>query len=170
MRLSIIVAVAENGVVGRNNSLPWHIPGDLKYFRRVTLGKPVVMGRKTFESIGKPLPGRTNIVVTRNTDYAAPGISVVGSVGQALSLAEAVAQSDGEEELMVIGGAEIYAAALPLADRLYLTEVHAVVEGDAHLPVVEWDDWREVSRERHEGETEDAPAYSFVVYQRPGGA
>ena len=126
-----MVAAARNGVIGRNNALPWHLPEDLRYFRRVTMGKPVVMGRKTFESIGKPLPGRTNIVITRNRAYSAEGIKVVRGLNEALNLAADIALIDGVEELVVIGGAEIYRTAIPRADRLYMTEVHAQVEGDA---------------------------------------
>lgn len=169
MILSVIVAAAENGVIGRNNALPWHLPGDLRYFKRTTMGKPVIMGRKTFESIGRPLPGRTNIVITRQSNYSAPdGVRVVNSLDEALALAEDVALIDGAEELMVIGGEAIYAGALPLAQRLYLTEVHAEVEGDAHLPPIDWGQWRELSRERFEAVSPNPYAYSFVVYERQG--
>ena len=119
--LAVIVAVADNGVIGRNNSLPWHLPEDLRYFKRVTLGKPVVMGRKTFESIGRPLPGRANIVITRSHEWSVDGVSVVNSLDDALRLAADIAALDGADELMVIGGAEIYTNAIPLAQRLYLT-------------------------------------------------
>ena len=167
-RLALIVAVAENGVIGKNNALPWRLPEDLRHFKRVTLGKPVIMGRKTFESIGKPLPGRTNIVITRNAAYQAAGVSVVLSLAAALALAQAVAAQDGAEEVMVIGGAEIYRAALPQADQLYLTEVQASVAGDAVLPDMNWDQWLEVSRERHTASTPDGYDYSFVCYTRSG--
>ena len=166
MHLAIIVAAAENGLIGRNNALPWHLPGDLQYFKRVTMGKPILMGRKTFESIGRPLPGRTNVVITRNPDFSAEGIRVVESLAAALRLAEDIALVDGVEELVVIGGAEIYREALPLAQRLYLTEVHASVEGDAWLPEIDWADWREVQRERHAAEGNNPYDYSFVVYER----
>lgn len=166
MTLSVIVAAARNGVIGRNNALPWHLPEDLRYFRRVTMGKPVVMGRKTFESIGRPLPGRTNIVVTRQAGYAPEGARVVASLAEALALAEDIALIDGTEELMVIGGAEIYREALPLATRLYLTEVHADVEGDAFLPPIDWVQWREVARERHDAGGSNPYPYSFVIYER----
>jgi dihydrofolate reductase len=166
MRLSVIVAVAENGVVGKNNALPWYLPEDLKYFRQTTMGKPIVMGRKTFESIGKPLPGRSNIVVSRNPDYRAEGVAVVGSLTEALELATDIAVIDGKDELMVIGGAAIYAAAIPLADRLYITEVHAEVAGDAYLPEVDWSEWRELVRERHAAAGPNPYDFSFVVYQR----
>ena len=164
--LSLIVAVAENGVIGRNNALPWHLPEDLKYFKRVTLGKPIVMGRKTYESIGKPLPGRTNIVISRNPAYAADGVRVVGSLDEALSLAEDIALIDGVDELMVIGGAAIYAEALPRAERLYLTRVHAEVAGDAHLPELDLAAWRERSREQHAASETNPYDYSFIVYER----
>lgn len=166
MHLAIIVAASENGVIGRNNALPWHLPGDLQYFKRVTMGKPILMGRKTFESIGRPLPGRTNVVITRNPDFSAEGIRVVESLAAALRLAEDIALVDGVEELVVIGGAEIYREALPLAQRLYLTEVHASIEGDAWLPEIDWADWREVQRERHAAEGNNPYDYSFVVYER----
>lgn len=165
MRLSIIVAAAENGAIGRDNALPWHLPGDLAYFRRVTMGKPVVMGRKTFESIGRPLPGRTNIVITRDRSWRHEGVHALASLEQALVLAADVAVADGADELMVIGGAEIYAAALPLAARVYLTEVHAEIEGDVFFPELDRADWREVSRERQPA-AEGGHDYSFVVLER----
>jgi dihydrofolate reductase len=164
--IALIAAVAQNGTVGRNNQLPWYLPEDLKYFKRTTLGKPILMGRKTWESIGKPLPGRTNIVITRQDGYEAAGARVVATLDEALVLAESIATIDGVSELMVIGGAEIYAHALPLARRLYLTEVHAEVTGDARFP--EWDStqWSELSRERHEAGENGSFDYSFVVYER----
>jgi dihydrofolate reductase len=165
MRLSIIVAVADNGVLGNNNALPWHLPADLQYFKRLTLGKPIVMGRKTHESIGRPLPGRTNIVVSRSPHYCAEGVEVTASLPEALELAASIAGAGGQRELMVIGGAAIYALAIPLADRLYITEIHSSPEGDVYLPEVDWSQWREISREHHSAE---ALKYSFVVYQRCG--
>ena len=130
MQLSLIVAAARNGVIGRNNALPWHLPEDLKYFKQVTMGKPILMGRKTFESIGRALPGRSNLVITRNGEWQAEGVQVVRSLEAALSLAEDIALIDGVDELMVIGGAQIYAEALPRAERIYLTEVDADVDWD----------------------------------------
>jgi dihydrofolate reductase len=165
-----MVAAAENGVIGSNNSLPWHLPQDLRYFRQVTMGKPIVMGRKTFESIGRPLPGRCNIVVSRNPDYSAAGVRLVASLEEALVLAEQVAASAGAPEAVVIGGAEIYALALPRADRLYLTRVHAAVQGDARLPPIDWDQWREVGRERHAADSDNPYDYSFLVYERAAHA
>lgn len=166
--LAVIVAAAENGVIGRNNALPWHLSEDLRYFKRVTMGKPIVMGRKTWESIGRPLPGRTNIVISRNPQFSAEGARVVPSLDAALALAEDIALIDGARELMVIGGAQIYAEALPRAARLYLTEVHAQVEGDAYLPAVDWPQWRERSRERHAAVEPNPYDYSFVIYDRAG--
>lgn len=166
MRLCLIAAVAENGVVGKNNALPWHLPADLKYFKRKTLGKPIVMGRKTFESIGRPLPGRTNIVVSRNKSYAPEGVEVVDSLESSLLLAADIAATDGQEDLMVIGGAAIYAAALPLAECLYITEVHGEVAGDAYFPEVDWREWREVSRQRNPAPEPGGYDFSFVVFHR----
>ncbi len=165
MKLSMIVAVAENGVIGRNNALPWYLPNDLKYFKQTTMGKPVIMGRKTYESIGKPLPGRTNIVITRQADYQPEGVKVVSSVEAARELAESVCLIDGQEEAMIMGGAEIYALALPHTDRLYLTEVHADVEGDAFFPEYDKSLWQEVAREDFAAEGPNPYNYSFVVYE-----
>ena len=166
MIISIIAAMANHRVIGINNSLPWKLPSDMKWFRQHTLGKPIVMGRKTFDSIGRPLPGRTNIVITRQPDYAAEGVRVVSSLADALALAEDIALIDGASELMVIGGAEIYRAAMVVAKRLYLTEVHARVEGDAYLPEVDWAGWREVSRESWPATESNPYPYSFVVFER----
>jgi dihydrofolate reductase len=166
LQIALIAAVANNGVVGRDNQLPWHLPGDLPYFRRITMGKPVVMGRKTWDSIGRPLPGRTNIVISRQPDLELEGARVVDTVEAALALAEAVAEIDGVTELMVIGGAQIYALALPLAQRLYLTEVHAEVTGDARFPDWERSQWLEISRDRHSARDSNPYDYSFVVYER----
>lgn len=166
IRLGIIVAAAENGVIGSNNALPWHLPEDLRHFKRVTMGKPIIMGRKTFESIGRPLPDRTNIVITHNPAFQPAGVEVASSLEAALALAEHVALVDGAEEAVVIGGAEIYRAAIPMADRLYITEVHACVEGDAVLPRIDWTQWREMERQRHEASASHAYDYSFVRYER----
>jgi dihydrofolate reductase len=157
--LALIVAAATNGVIGRDNRLPWHIPDDLRYFKRVTLGKPVVMGRKTFVSIGKPLPGRINIVLSRDPGWSAEGVLVAADLDQALQLAER--QSPGAE-IMVIGGGSLFAEALPRAARLYLTEVHRDFAGDVVFPEPDPAAWREISREPHEGD----PPYSFVVLER----
>lgn len=156
MIVSLVVARADNGVIGKDNALPWHLPADLRHFKRLTLGKPVIMGRRTFESIGKPLPGRENIVLTRDPDWRAEGVTV--AAGLDIALANDVA------EVSVIGGAQVYAVALPLADRIYLTEVHASPEGDTVLPPF-GPDWQEVAREHHAADG-DQPAYSFVTLER----
>ena len=161
--ISLIVAVAENGVIGRNGDLPWRIPADLKFFKAVTMGKPIVVGRKTWQSIGRPLPGRDNLGITRDPDFAAPGAIV------AVDFASAVATAGTVPEVMVIGGAEIYEAALPHADRIYLTEVHAMPVGDTHLRAFEKTAWREVAREDHEAEG-DIPGFSFVTLERVGAS
>lgn len=169
LKLSLIVALAENHVIGRDNKLPWYLPNDLKYFKQVTLGKPVVMGRKTYESIGKPLPGRSNIIITRQADYQPPGannsVRVVASLEQARELAEDICLIDGQDEAMIIGGAEIYTLALPLVDRMYLTEVHAEVEGDARFPEFDRAAWRKVAGEDFAAEGPNPYAYSFNIYE-----
>jgi len=162
----MIAAIAQNSVVGRDNQLPWYLPEDLKNFKRLTLGKPILMGRLTYESIGRPLPGRTNIVVTRNKDYQAAGVTMVHDFAEALEVASDIALSDGAEELMVIGGAQIYSEALASADTLYLTEVHADIMGDAYFPHVDWDLWQESDRENFVGAASDSLDYSFVTYRR----
>jgi len=166
MKKSLIVALSQNHVIGRNNNLPWYLPNDLKYFKQVTMGLPIVMGRKTFESIGKPLPGRTNIVVTRNTDWRAEGVRAVHSLEDAFTLAESIAEIDGREELMIIGGDQIYQAALPLVDRMYLTEVHAEIQGDAYFPKFDRDAWDIVGCEDFDAVEPNPYDYSFVVLDR----
>ena len=164
--LAVIVAAADNGVIGRQGALPWHLPEDLRYFKRVTLGKPIVMGRKTCESIGRPLPGRTNIVVRRNADYRAEGARVVASLDEALQLARDIAENDAVDEVVVIGGAQIYSEALPRADRLYYTAVHDRVDGDAFLPTIDWSHWRETGREAHRAVPPGTLDYTFLTYAR----
>ncbi|NKB19653.1 MAG: hypothetical protein GKS01_03820 [Alphaproteobacteria bacterium] len=166
MRLSLIVAVAENGVIGRDNDLPWKLSGDLKRFKTVTMGKPIVMGRKTFESIGRPLPGRANIVMTRDSDFSADGINVVHDIASAVAVGENAAKESGVEEIMVIGGANIYAATLAAADRLYVTEVHSVIEGDVRFPDIDNEIWTEISREHRKASPGETCDYSFVQYDR----
>lgn len=166
MKLALIVAMAENRVIGINNNLPWHLSEDLKYFRRVTMGKPIIMGRKTFESIGRPLPGRTNIIVSRNPDYQAEGIKVVHSLKAAKELADNICFIDGMDEAMVIGGAELYEQALPEADRIYLTQVHAEVHGDAWFPAFDRGQWRQVAREDFKAVEPNPYDYSFIVLDK----
>ncbi len=163
MKLSLAWAMAQNRVIGRNNNLPWYLPEDLKYFKRITMGKPIIMGRKTFESIGKALPGRTNIVVTRNPDYSAEGVRVVSSLDEARSLSECIVEIDGMIEAVVIGGAEIYRLAMPFADRLYLTEIHAEVDGDTYFPEFDRSSWQEVARLDFDAEGANPYDYSFIV-------
>ncbi|RAU22082.1 dihydrofolate reductase [Paramagnetospirillum kuznetsovii] len=158
--VALIVAVAANGVIGRDNALPWHIPEDLKWFKRNTLGKPVIMGRKTWESIGRPLPGRPNIVVTRQKDWSADGAHAVHSLDEALALAERLAPDAAE--LMVIGGSALFAEALDRCSRFYLTEVRRAYDGDVYFPPVDSALWHEVSREAHDGD----PAFDFVILER----
>lgn len=166
MRLAVIVAMAQNRVIGINNKLPWHLSEDLKYFKRVTMGKPIIMGRKTFESIGRPLPGRTNIVVTRNPEFEAADIKLANSLQEAIALAESVAFIDGMEEALVIGGEELYRQALPEADRLYLTQVHAEVQGDAHFPEFDRERWQEIAREDFSAVEPNPYDYSFLVLEK----
>ncbi len=160
MLLSFVVAMADNRVIGRAGGLPWHLRADLRYFKRITMGKPIIMGRRTHESIGRPLPGRHNIVISRNPAYQAPGCTVVDSTDAALTTAGAA------EEIMIIGGGSLYRETLPRASRLYLTEVHASPEGDVTFPELDPAEWREVSRESHPADAANDHPYSFVVLER----
>lgn len=162
--ISFVVARADNGVIGRDNALPWHLPADLKHFKRLTVGKPVVMGRKTFDSIGKPLPGRHNIVLTRDPAWRAEGVTVVANLAEAIAAA-GLDPKTRAEEVMIIGGAAVYAEALPVATRVHLTEVHDTPAGDTTLPPFDPARWRETAREEHPAE-EGRPAYSFVTLER----
>ncbi len=163
--IALIVAVADNGVIGNNNELPWRISADLKYFKQLTLGKPIIMGRRTYESIGKPLPGRTNIVMTRDTSWQAEGVETAGDLAQALTMAAKIANDSGVEEVMVIGGEMIYREALSKAQRLYLTRVHIQVDGDAFFPDLNRDEWLETTVQHIEAE-EQTPACTFVRMDR----
>lgn len=166
MRIALMAARARNGCIGRDNDLPWRLPGDLQHFKRVTRGKPVIMGRRTWESLKGPLPQRTNIVVTRQADYRAEGAAVVTSLDAALALAGSVAADQGVEEVVVIGGAGLFREALPRADRLYMTEVHATVEGDTFFPPRTEAEWQETWREDHRAGEADDYDYSFVLLER----
>ncbi len=160
--LSLIVARARDGAIGRKGQLPWHLSEDLKYFKRLTVGKPVVMGRKTFESIGKALPGRHNIVVTRNQSWRADGVTAVPNLAEAIAAAGFDPKAR-PAEIMIIGGAEIYAQSLLFADRIYLTEVDIEVpDADAHFPALDLTQWRETHRDPHAGD----PPFAFVIYDR----
>lgn len=165
-RVALIAAASQNGAIGLDGGMPWHISADLKYFKRITMGAPVIMGRKTYESIGAALPGRANIVITRNREFAPPDADVVHDVAAALRKARAIAEIDGSEEVFVIGGAEIYAQALDAADRVYLTEIDGEFPCDAFFPELPEGDWRETQREPHPPEGDGGPAFSFVVYAR----
>jgi dihydrofolate reductase len=153
-------------VIGRDGELPWWLPGDLKRFKAVTLGKPVLMGRRTFASIGRPLPGRTNIVLTRDPGFKPEGVTVAPSLDAGLELARKEAERLGVDEIAVIGGSALYAETLPRADRIYLTEVHASPPGTAHFPAFNRNEWREVSREGPIQAAGDVHPYSFVVLDR----
>ncbi len=159
-RLSIIVAMARNRVIGLNNTLPWHLPADLKHFKALTMGHHIVMGRKTYDSIGKPLPGRTSVVVTRNANYAPPDVTVVNS------FEAAIAACGDDQEIFVIGGAELYRQAIKLADRIYLTEIDADIPGDTHFAKFDRKLWREAGRVSHAPDEKNLYAYHFVVYDR----
>jgi len=163
MRISLIAAITPTRVMGKNNQLPWQMPADLQYFKKVTLGKPVIMGRKTYESIGKPLPGRKNIIITQNKNFSAPPeCQIVHSVAEALAL-DSIKDC---EEVCVIGGSKIFELTLPLADYLYLTFIEADISGDVYFP--EWDktQWTEISREHHLKDTENPYDYSFLVFEK----
>ena len=157
MIISLLVALDEQDGIGQDNRLPWHLSADLLRFKAITMGKQIHMGRKTHESIGRPLPGRTNIILTRDTDYDAPGCIVTHTLEQA------VAQAEPAEELMVIGGAELYRLCLPLAQRLYLTHINAAIEGDTFFPTWEREDWNEVAREDVNDDASVPFTYSFLI-------
>lgn len=163
--VAMIAALSRNRVIGADNQLPWYLPEDLKFFKRMTQAKPLVMGRKTFASIGRALPGRLNIVVTRDRDFAHEGVRVCHDLDSALRLADQQATIDAAEEIMVMGGAEVYAQALPYASRAYLTEVDVEVAGDAHFPALDMTEWQEMQRVAGEP-AEGQPNYDFVYYLR----
>lgn len=156
--ISFVVAMDENNAIGKNNDLPWYLPNDLKHFKNVTMGKPIVMGRKTYESIGKPLPGRENIVVTRDEHYHAEGTTVVHSVDEVIK--------KEAEELCVIGGTEIFKLFMPLADRLYVTEIHHTFDADTYFPEINRDEWRVVSRKPGIVDEKNKYPHDFVVYEK----
>ncbi|MBD8614365.1 dihydrofolate reductase [Pseudomonas putida] len=163
--LSLIAALAENRVIGIDNSMPWHLPGDFKYFKATTLGKPIIMGRKTWDSLGRPLPGRLNLVVSRQPDLDLPGAEVFASLDAAIERAEAWAHEQGVEEVMLIGGAQLYELGLGRADRLYLTRVALQPDGDAWFPEFDENQWQQVSSVANEA-VDDKPAYAFEVWER----
>lgn len=162
MIISAIVATAKNNVIGAQNDIPWYLPADLKYFKKVTLNHHIIMGRKCFESIGRPLPKRTNVVITRNLFYIASNCMVVHSVEEALKLAE----ENGEEEAFIIGGGEIYELSLPYLDRLYLTEVDLEVEGEVYFPEIEPEKWTKTFEEAHRADDKNEHNYTFKIFNR----
>ena len=164
MRISIIVALADNGVIGRAQQLPWHLPDDLRRFKALTMGKPMLMGRRTFESIGRPLPGRANLVLSR-APLAATGAATAApatTLERVASIDEALRRCAGAEELCVIGGADVFSALLPRATDLHLTRVHGTIDGDVHFPAIHEQEWREVSRSEHAADERHAWAMSFI--------
>ena len=162
----LVAAVADNGVIGRDNALPWRLSTDLKRFKALTIGKPVVMGRKTYLSIGKPLSGRSNIVVSRDSNFAPEGVVVARSIDAALNAARADAQKRGADEIVVIGGTDIFVQILPFADRMEITHVHATPEGDTYFPPIDATQWHANSRADHPTGPQDEAAFSYVTYTR----
>lgn len=161
-RIAAIAAMSKNRVIGRDNQLPWHIPEDFKHFKRTTMGKPVIMGRKTYESLGKPLPGRVNIVISRNPDDIQGDVFAVDTLDKAIERAKAIAAADKVDEIFIIGGGQIYEAALPQTDRLYLTIIDEIVEGDAYFPTFDESAWQEISTRHY---TDPVP-YDIKVFER----
>lgn len=160
MKISVIAAMSQNRVIGRDGSLPWHLPTDLARFKSITTGHTVIMGRKTYESVGKPLPNRRTIIITRNNDYQCADVFIAHSLDEALDHAA------HEDEIFILGGETVYRIALPRADRLYLTIIHATIEGDTYFPNLDFDDWKLVEDERHEIDERHAYAFSFRRYER----
>lgn len=162
MRVSIIVAMDENGLIGADGGMPWHLPADLRHFKKTTMGKPILMGRRTHESIGRPLPGRDNLILTRDPDYRAEGCHVFTGLADA----RAHARESGAKELMVIGGAQVYALALPKAKRLYLTRVHDAFQGDTWFPDIDFEEWEQIERHRYPAGERNLHPYSFITLRR----
>lgn len=168
--VAMIAAIGENAVIGAEGQIPWRLPTDFAHFKRTTLGKPLIMGRKTFESIGKPLPGRTNIVVTRRPDYAPEGVIVCHSLGEALERAQSIAAAEGASEVMIGGGAEIYHETMPLADRLYVTHVALSPQGDARFPPIDPDVWEIAQRHDIVRGEKDSADFAVLTYVRRVGS
>jgi dihydrofolate reductase len=166
--IALVVAVAENGVIGGDNRLLWHLRTDLKRFRSLTLGRPVVMGRRTYDSIGRPLPGRETVVLTRDADFAAPGVTVAHHLPEALESAEVLAERLGADSIMVAGGSDIFALTLPLAARIHLTRVEAAPAGDRFFPPVDLQLFRETARQAHPAGPGDDHPFVFIDYERRG--
>ena len=166
MRLAVICAMSKNGVIGKDNGLPWNLPGDLKHFKETTLGCPIIMGRKTWDSIGRPLPGRTNIIVTRRGEVESDGIKIADSFKSALDLAKSCSATARDNEIFVIGGAQIYKEAFPLANRLYLTRVNSFVDGDTYLEGFDEADWIEISNKSFKALSSEGHDYNICVLDR----
>ncbi len=166
IKTCLIVAAAENGVIGKNNTMPWKISSDLQYFKKITINKPIIMGRKTFDSIGKPLPDRVNIVITRDAKFTREGVITAHSVEMALDVAKAIAEAKKLDEIMIIGGAQIYELCLEQADRLYFTRIHADIDGDTYFPDLDEKQWIEYSSEHHSASEKDSHDFSFIVLDR----
>lgn len=166
MEISLIWAMTTNRVIGRDNDLPWHLPREMRHFMTTTRGHPVIMGRRTFESMDRPLPRRTNIVVTRQQDYRAEGATVVPDLDTALAVARQQCRADGVDETFVIGGAELYRAAWPVATRLYVTEIEAELEGDTYFPELDFSPWRQVRQEHFPADAAHAYPFTIRVFER----
>jgi dihydrofolate reductase len=166
MKIVIVAAIGENNVIGRDGALPWRLKSDLKHFRKVTLNRPVIMGRKTYVSIGKPLTDRTNIVLTSDLGLVAPGAVLATSMDAAFAYARKDADKRGVDEIMVIGGSDVFAAALPMAERLEITHVHASPEGDSYFPPIDPQVWREAAREKHAAGPDDDASFAVATYLR----
>jgi dihydrofolate reductase len=164
--IALIVAMGENRAIGRGGDLPWRLHSDMRYFRKITMGKPIIMGRLTFASLGRALDGRVNIVLTRNAAYEAPGAIMAYNLEEALDVARRAAAKAGVNEIMVMGGEDVFREVLPQARRIYLTEVHAAPHADTWFPELDMSEWREVSREAHQAGPKDDHAFSFVVLNR----
>jgi len=165
-KIVLVAAIGQNGVIGNDGQLPWRLKSDLAHFKRLTLGKPIVMGRKTYESIGKPLPGRTNIVMTRDLGVIVPGGILATSLDAALGIACEDAAKRGVEDLMIIGGGDVFERTMPMADRLEITHVHARPPGDVHFPLIDPRDWRETERHHYEAGPDDDASFDTVAYVR----
>lgn len=163
--VSLIVAATRNQVIGRDNQMPWHLPADLRYFKQCTLGKPIIMGRKTWESLGRPLPGRLNLVVTRQTDITLEGAEVFTDLQAAIQRGQAWASEQGVDEVMVIGGGQLYQQALALTQRVYLTRIDLELEGDTFFPVLDAQQWQQIEAQAHPAQAQE-PGYTFEVWQR----
>ena len=166
--IALVVAIAENGAIGRGGDLPWRLSSDMRYFRKITMGKPVIMGRRTFKSLPRVFDGRLNVVLTRDKGFVAPDAVMAHSLGEGLAAARASAERTRAHEIMVIGGEDVFREVLPQARRIYLTEVHASPEADTWFPEFDKREWREIFRERHEAGPRDEHAFSFVVLERVG--